>query len=217
MKPGINQLEPENLLSAKLGMSRETIRKAMSSLISEGIVSRWHGKGNFGHPEVTNLSMRIDINSDFRRILTNSGYNVKTVRSEALILPPTEAMLNRMPEASNKKAINFILYFYADNSLAIHCQVELLQDVVVKMPEAGEYSENINSFLGNHCIRESNHTTAWLKAGLNEEIAGEFGLAPTIPLLEWEEVYYDIFDFKMGYLKIYFHPEIMDLSLLLKF
>jgi GntR family transcriptional regulator len=83
MDPGNNQLEPENLLSKKLGMSRETVRKAMSLLIREGVITRWHGKGNFGHPAVSNLVMRVDINSDFRRILRNAGYKVETVRSES--------------------------------------------------------------------------------------------------------------------------------------
>lgn len=103
MEPGDNQLEPENLLSSKLAMSRETVRKAMSVLIREGVITRWHGKGNFGHPAVTNLPMRIDINSDFRRLLRSAGYKVKTLRSEPVIATPSAEMLRRMPESENEK------------------------------------------------------------------------------------------------------------------
>jgi GntR family transcriptional regulator len=217
MRPGDNQLESENQLTAKLGMSRETIRKAMTILIQEGVITRWHGKGNFGHPGVTNLPMRMDINSDFRRILMNAGYTVKTVRTSASVLSPSTDMINRMPEIASKPVVNFGQLFYADGNLAIQCQVELPEEQMLKMPDAGEYTENINEFLREYCNRESSHTTAWLKAGINPSIAESFYLGPETPLLEWEEVYYDIYDQRIGYIKIFFHPKIMDLSLLLKF
>ncbi len=217
MKPGKNQIEPENLLTTKLGMCRETIRKAMSTLIQEGIITRRHGKGNFGHPEVANLTMRIDINSDFRRILTSRGYSVRSFRSVASVLPPSVGMLRRMPEAAGSTVIGFDLDFFADGKLAIHGKVELLKDIVKSVPLPGEYKENINVLLKDHCITESNHTTAWLRAENAGQIAALFGLDPATALLCWEEVYYDLFDQKMGYVGISFNPAVMDLSLLLKF
>lgn len=217
MKPGANQLEPENLLSGKLGMSRETVRKAMSSLIHEGIITRWHGKGNFGHPDVTNLPMRMDINSDFRRLLINAGYRVKSIRSESSIQKASPDMIHRIPEARDEDVVSFRQYFYSEDRLAIHCQVELYKKDMIRMPDAGEYTENINEFLLQHCSKESSHTTAWLKAANNPRVAKELNLPEQRALLEWEEVYYDIFENKLGYVKIFFHPEIMDLSLLLKF
>ncbi len=218
MKPGENKLEPENLLTAKLGMSRETIRKAMSTLIQEGIITRKHGKGNFGHPAVTNLQMRIDVNSDFRRMLTTLGYSVRSIRSEVSMISPTAGMLRRMPEAADSKVVCFDLEFYADGILAIHGKVELLQDIVVNMPEPGEYLDNMNEFLGEHCTTESNHTTAWLIAeNAGRTFGGLFGIKPSVSLLCWEEIYYNLYDQKMGYIKIHFNPAVMDLSLLLKF
>jgi GntR family transcriptional regulator len=217
MKPGENQLEPENLLTAKLGMSRETIRKAMSTLIQEGIITRKHGKGNFGHPAVTNLPMRIDVNSDFRRMLNSLGHSVRSTRSKAVIMPASPGMLRRMPEAAGSMVVCFDLDFYADGMLAIHGRVELLRDIVLTMPEPGDYEDNMNDFFREHCTTESNHTTAWLlaeNAGLSGNI---FGLSRSTALLCWEEIYYSVYDQKMGYIKIHFNPAVMDLSLLLKF
>ena len=130
MNPGDNQLEPENLLSNKLGMSRETVRKAMSVLIREGVITRWHGKGNYGHPAVSNLVMRVDMNSDFRRILKNAGYTVKTERSESTLRLPSDQMLNRIPEAAEKEILSYELRFLADSKLAIHVSVELINKYV---------------------------------------------------------------------------------------
>lgn len=217
MKAGENQLEPENTLTEKLSMSRETVRKAMTSLIQDGIITRWHGKGNFGHPAVTNLSMRIDLNSDFRRLLSESGYSVRSFRTDAVITTPSEGMLHRMPEASDKQVVRYRLDIYGDDMLAVQGEVELLRQIVTTIPSGGEYNGSMNEFLSEHCESESNHTTAWLLAEVNEEVASRFSLIPDTPLLCWEEIYYNLYDQKMGYVKVFFNPKIMDLSLLLKF
>lgn len=217
MAPGDNQLEPENCLTAKLGMSRETVRKAMTTLMQEGSITRRHGKGNFGHPAVTNLGMRIDINSDFRRILSSRASSVETLRSEPRFSPPSAGMLRRMPEVAGSELVAFDLDFIADGRPAIHCSVELLKEIVVSLPSRGEYEENIGVFFRKHCSAESEYTTTWLMAENKPSEAARFGLDPSAALLCWEEIYYDINDKKLGYVKIYFNSAIMDLSLLLKF
>ncbi len=217
MQPGDNQLEPENLLSSKLATSRETVRKAMSVLIREGVITRWHGKGNFGHPAVTNLPMRIDVNSDFRRLLRNAGYKVKTLRSEPVITTPSAEMLHRMPESDNEKILAYKLEFYADNDPAIHVRVELLYKHVISLPEKGEYTEVLTESLSKICGVNSIYSTAWQRAGLSPEIASRFALPENTPLLIWDEVYYDLYDFKIGYVEIHFNPKIMDISMKLSY
>lgn len=217
MNPGDNQLEPENLLSNKLGMSRETVRKAMSVLIREGVITRWHGKGNYGHPAVSNLVMRVDMNSDFRRILKNAGYTVKTERSESTLRLPSDQMLNRIPEAAEKEILSYELRFLADSKLAIHVSVELINKYVKCEPEKGVYSEIITDSLKKYCDVDSAYSTAWQRAGVSSEISSKFGIPPETPLLIWDEIYYDLNDYKIGYVEIHFNPEIMDLSMKLSF
>jgi hypothetical protein len=126
-------------------------------------------------------------------------------------------MLRRMPEAAGSSVIGFDLDFYADGLLAIHGKVELLKNIVRSLPPAGEYEENISATLKEHCTTESNHTTTWLMAENAGTISTVLHVDPASALLCWEEIYYDLFDQKMGYVRIYFNPAVMDLSLLLKF
>jgi len=217
MDPGENQLEPENLLSKKLGMSRETVRKAMSILIQEGVITRWHGKGNFGHPAVSNLVMRVDVNSDFRRILRNAGYKVKTIRSETILKQPSKQMLNRLPEAESEDILGYELRFFADRRLAIHVNVELRNKYVNYKPESGIYSEIIIDSLKKYCNVDSAYSTAWQRAGISPKISSKFGINSNTPMLIWDEIYYDLNDYKIGYVEIHFNPEIMDLSMKLSF
>ena len=217
MNPGDNQLEPENLLSSKLSMSRETVRKAMSNLIREGVITKWHGKGNFGHPAVSNLVMRMDMNSDFRRLLRNAGHNVKTVRSEPILSTPSVHMLHRVPESKGEEILTYKLNFYADEKLAILANVELFNRFVKSKPESGEYTEILFDSLKQYCNIDSSYSTAWQKAGICPEISRKFQIPDNTPLLMWDELYYDLNDYKIGYVEIYFNPEIMDLSMKLTF
>lgn len=217
MKVGENRLEPEHTVAARLGMSRETIRKAMSALIEEGCITRRHGNGNFGLPAVANLAMRVDKNSDFKRLLASAGYAVRSFRSSMRRAAPSAGMLRRMPEAEGSEVVIFDVDFTADGRSAIFGTVELPQDLVIKEAPAGEYSGNLKGFFKDYCRSESNHTTAWLIAEHNDGICSRFGLAANTPILCWEEVYYDLAESRLGYVKIWFNPSIMDLSLLLSF
>lgn len=217
MVPGNNQLEPENLLSNKLGMSRETVRKAMSVLIQEGIITRWHGKGNFGHPAVSNLIMRVDMNSDFRRLLRNAGYEVKTERSESTLKTASKQMVKRIPEAEAEDVLFYELLFFADSQLAIHVKVELYKKYIICKPESGAYSEIITDSFKKYCNVDSAYATAWQRAGISPEISSKFGIDVNNPLLIWDEIYYDLNDNRIGYTEIHFNPEIMDLSMKLTF
>ena len=69
MSTGHNRLEPEEELTRRLGVSRATVREATQALVQEGYVTRRHGKGNLAHPSVASLGYRMDLTSDFIRLL----------------------------------------------------------------------------------------------------------------------------------------------------
>jgi DNA-binding GntR family transcriptional regulator len=217
MPPALNQLESEPTLAKKLEMSRETIRKALTELYREGLISKWRGKGSFGHPAVARLPMRFDLDSNFRLLLANSGYQVYSTRSEWRETLGTDEMEVRIPQATEKSYVTFDQDFFANDDLAIHTTVSIDTSFIKVHPKPGEYHDNINKFFLTHCKMKSEHVISWQHAENNAEIATAFHLPAETPLLSWQEVYYNIYDECMGYVKIHFNPEIMDLSMLLHF
>lgn len=214
MEPRNNQLEPENLLASKLKVSRQTIRQAMSDLIREGVISRWHGKGNYGHPNVMNLSMRIDLKSDFKLFLEECGYTVKMILTDSEQTESSWAMQKRIPEASDKQIISFEKYYYADNNLAVHCRYEFFEEYIKNPIKGGITSGNLTDFLKNYCNVDSTYTLAWLRAGQNTEIAGKFVIDQGSSMVIWDEVFFNHRDQKIFFVQVYFNPQIMDLSLM---
>lgn len=70
-------LPTEDDLSAQLGVSRLTVREAITVLEREGVVSRVQGKGTLINQFVTRLENRIDIGSDIEGCLKQNGYAVR--------------------------------------------------------------------------------------------------------------------------------------------
>jgi len=217
MLPGENILESEPLLTQKLQMSRGTVRKAISELVQEGYISPWHGKGNFGHPAVSKLSMRYDLNSNFRMLLEQAGHEVCSTRSawDEIAIPP--ALQKRIGDANEDQYIRFTQNFSADGTNAIHSIVYINKNHLLKYPQKGVYEDNIDSFFHSHCTMGSEYVISWPIAKLDDKIATAFGLEPNLPLLSWEEMYYNILDECMGLIEVYFNPTIMNLSMLLHF
>lgn len=217
MKCRQNMLESEPSLARRLQMSRETIRKALTELEREGWISRWHGKGNFGHPTVSRLPMRFDLNSNFKLLLEQAGFSVTAFRGawEDASVPPSLA--RRIPSGKSTGFITFIQDMYADDQLAIISTVYIDKEFLRAYPEQGQYTDNIDAFFSTHCTMKSEYVIAWPKAHIDEAIAKRFNLDADLPLLVWEEAYFTIYDECMGVIEVYFNPLVMDLSMLLHF
>jgi DNA-binding GntR family transcriptional regulator len=230
MRPGANRLETEEALAERLGTSRATVREAMASLIREGYVTRKQGKGSFGHPGIAGLQMRIDMNSDFRRLIRSSGGRVYVNRSPAVITTPSAQMLRRMPEARQDQVVAFDWNYRDGEEQVINCRVELLRHLMKEVPdheaetgrgetpegeEAGpeESAPHLAEFIERYCEVEITYTATWLRSEISPEIAERFGVDPGRPMVVWDEIFFDLYDRRICFNTIHFHPDRMDLSM----
>ncbi|MDO4329740.1 MAG: GntR family transcriptional regulator [Lachnospiraceae bacterium] len=71
---GNTKLPPENVISANLGVSRVTVRRALDELEKEGVVLRIHGRGTFVNPEAVNIRVNLMPGEEFTRLIEASGY-----------------------------------------------------------------------------------------------------------------------------------------------
>lgn len=218
MEPGKNRLEPEEMLAERFGTSRATIREAMNALIREGSITRWQGRGNFGHPGVSSLNMRIDIDSDFRRIISGNGGVVEVRQSEMVRKEPSSQMLLRMPEAEGEQVVAFDWIYRDGKDPLINCRVEVLRHLMKELPPGQRLEEpapRLSDFLKRYCDVDIVYTTTWLRSGSDKELAGRFGVDPSSSMLIWDEIFYDLYDRKICFNTIHFHPRRIDLSMLI--
>ena len=68
------KLPNEDLLSQRLGVSRNVLRDALMSLEEMGIVTRRRSKGTIANPMIANITGRQDINPELFHMLQEMGY-----------------------------------------------------------------------------------------------------------------------------------------------
>ncbi|MBT9779543.1 GntR family transcriptional regulator [Clostridium sp. MCC353] len=71
---GNMKLPSENEISAKLGVSRVTIRRALDELEKEGMILRIHGRGTFINPEAVKIQVNLMPGEEFCRLVELCGY-----------------------------------------------------------------------------------------------------------------------------------------------
>lgn len=214
MEPGENRLETETVLAEQFDTTRATVREAMNSLIRDGLITRWQGKGNFGHPSAANLAMRFDITSDFRLLLRDLRGRVVVRQENIRVAQASKEMLKRMPEAEGEEVVVFDWIYLSDKEPVIHCKVEVLRHLMKELPAPERGNPKLADYLKAYCGVDITGTTTWLRAALSGDIAFLFGSDPDTPMLVWDEIFYDLYDRKVCFNTIHFHPEKIDLSML---
>ena len=68
------KLPPESELSAKLGVSRVTVRRALDEMENEGIILRMQGRGTFVNPEALKIQVNLLPGEEFTRLIEQCGY-----------------------------------------------------------------------------------------------------------------------------------------------
>ncbi|HBT47583.1 MAG TPA: hypothetical protein DEA73_06860 [Peptococcaceae bacterium] len=213
-----NRLPPEEELAESLGISRATIREALMILAREGVVSKKHGVGNFVHPSALENRMRIDLISDIARLLKASGYQVavahRNFREEEP--PPYVAEKLRLAPEETRLYVFDRLYL-ADGRTAVFITIRIPRFHVVTDIKDLPAGLTIVDVLKGCCNAEVSHSILTFQPLLADDRLVEiFELPEARPLISWEELFFDLYDQRLCYNTIIFHPRIVQLSMLRK-
>jgi GntR family transcriptional regulator len=72
------RLPPEENLANMLGVSRVTVRAALSILMMKGYVNRWQGRGTFANYQAAQIKTRITSAKEFFGLIREKGYEAST-------------------------------------------------------------------------------------------------------------------------------------------
>lgn len=209
------KLMSEEDLAEELGVSRATIREAMNSLWKKGYLTKRHGKGNFLHKSAIEAKMRIDIYHDFPNLIASGGYAPSLEKSSYAIIEPSPKVREKLELTEKDQIVNFIWLYYADSQPAIYVDIQIPKKYFRKEPENMEENK-LREYLSKNCQQDLAHCIANISAVSNKGIAEKFSLEPEQPLIMWEEYFFNIYDKNICYNEIFFNPQVMNLSLLIK-
>lgn len=213
----LDRLPRETVLAEQFGISRNHLRDILAQLEREGFITRRHGVGTLINRHVVSVKNRMDIETEYMDIIRQSGYepdvsriSISEERADAYIA----AKLN-VPEGT--EIIRVTRICTADGKPAIYCEDVLEKSLIRHKFSLSDFDPPIFHFLQNFCNIESYMDLTQIHAVLSDEIISRALAIPVgTPLLNMEEVDYDIDGKPVFYSRQYFRDEMFEQTVLRK-
>ncbi len=193
-----DRLPRETILAEELGISRTQLRDALSDLEREGFITRRHGVGTLINHHVLHVKCRMDIETEFLNIIRQNGYEPTVSFLEVSEKVADEQAARKLHILEGSPVICIRLVCSADGKPAIYSE-DILEKRLVK-PEyqnenfrAEEFQVIIFQFLKKFCDVEAYMDLTELHAkAADENVAGILQIPAGSPVMNMEEVDYDI-------------------------
>lgn len=220
LAPG-DQLPPEHQLARQFGVSRATIRSAITALVKRGLVVQRHGVGNFA---AAGVGLTNDLASavDLAELLQRHGTDSSTVFDEASIEPAPRHVAHQLGIAPGDPVVVTAKRFIAEgttvvyvvNTIAVDALGADLADEMVRHPEI---TEPLFTFLEQRAGLSTSAQLARLYAELASDIDHPRPPDPStgmVPVLRIDETGLDEHHHPIWHSQTWFPPGAMSFELL---
>ncbi len=221
MKTGVfsecERLPRELDLAKQFGVSRNHLREVLAQLEREGFITRIHGVGTIINHHVVRVKNRMDIEVEFLDIIRQNGYqpgvSYVQIREEEADSYVAEKL--QIPEKTEVMRVCRVCT--ADGRPAIYCEDVLKKDLIKEEYALEDFEPPIFHFLKKCCYIEAYMDLTQLHAVLaDEKVSKALEVTKGSPLLNMEEVDYDIDGNVVFYSSQYFVDEFFEQTVLRK-
>ncbi len=211
------RLPRETVLSEQLGISRTQLRDELASLEREGFITRRHGVGTVINHHVLAVKNRMDIETEFMDIIRQNGYEPQILKLELLEDIATAKEARKLQTEEGDPIIRICLLCGADERPAIYTE-DVLDKRLVKYDYRDQKAlVTIFDFLEAFCEKEVYMDLTELHPRVaDKRLAKLLEVDVGSPLLNMEEVDYDIEGVPVFYSNQYFVDEFCQHTVLRK-
>ena len=215
--PAEGRLPSEPELAAQFGVSRGTVRQALTILQQEGIISRRQGSGTYANKHVLHIQARAESAYEFSELIQLAGFEA-TIEFISADQQPLEAgIADRLEVAEGTQALTVWKLFLADGQPAIYCLDVVPHDLIQEEYELHELRQPIFTFLQKRCGQTAEQILAEIIPQVADEaLAERLDMQPGQPLLRFEEVYYNELTRPVLFSRVYYKDEFIRFSILRK-
>jgi GntR family transcriptional regulator len=188
----VDMLPTETELCERLGVSRTTLRHAVTALEQEGYLRRRQGKGTIIDRNVCAMTARFDLNAEFSDLLRDLGYTptVQFLASSPESADPDRASLLKVPE--NTALLSVKKLWFATKKPAIWCTDSIPSSLIHKPYSDELLQTDIFSFLKDACDQVVSYLVANLfPRRLGEELGQLMGIDADEPVIASKAVGYN--------------------------
>ena len=188
-----DRLPRESVLSEKLGISRTQLRDILASLDREGFITRRHGVGTVINRHVLGAQARMDIEVEFMDMIRQSGHTPGVAFVRAADDKADSKVAAQLGIPTGTPILRISRLCTADGRPAIYCE-DIVEKAKLRHPYTeAELRQPIFDFLQSVCGLSSYLDLTDLRpVAADAFLSGIFQLPEGTPLLNMDEVDYDI-------------------------
>ncbi len=186
------KIPSETELAADLGVSRTTIRDALSRLENEGVVYRKQGAGTFVNEAGLQIKSRLDEIWSYEEMLAAHGYTPTTRILEVTTQPADEKTASDLNLKEGDEIIVVRKIFLADNQPVIVAYNYIPAHLLTEPYQAEDFLQPIYSYLWENGRSHFNYYLSEIVPMVaNEELGKILYIKPQTPMLSLHEIGYN--------------------------
>jgi len=186
------RIPPETDLAADLGVSRTTVRDALSRLEHEGAIYRRQGAGTFVNEHGLRIKSRLENIWSYEELLENHGYEPSVRVLDVLQEPADITTADALGIAHADPILVVEKLFLEDETPVVLTVNRIPVGNFSSPPPTGDEHNPVYAYLDAHCNRKlTYYLSEIIPVVLEPEQAATLQVDPGTPAMSFDEVGYD--------------------------
>lgn len=186
------RIPPETELANDLGVSRTTVRDALSRLENEGTIYRRQGSGTFVNEQGLQIKSRLEEIWSYEQVLEDHGYVpfVRVLSETTEVADPMTAEALGLDDGDTVLTIEKL--FLEDEDPVILTINRIPSHLLTDTEYTDDEVTPVYEFLERHCNRALGYYLSDIvPVAVNGDIAAKLGVTPGTPSLSFDEIGFD--------------------------
>jgi GntR family transcriptional regulator len=216
--PEGGQIPSEEELSSTLGISRGTLRQALSILDEEGFIVRKHGSGTFINPHVLRLRVRADLPFRLTDLIENAGYqaSVNVLKKDIQTASHHLAKVLQLEEGTETMLLTRI--FFADQEPAIYIRDQFPTSLICQDYTDQDLNNFLFEFLGKRCAVKLSYTLSEvIPISADSELAQQLKVELDTPLLMGNDTHFDVNNSPVVHSQVFYKDQFIRFHIMRKY
>ncbi|MDK1017921.1 MAG: GntR family transcriptional regulator [Actinomycetota bacterium] len=186
------RIPPETELAADLGVSRTTVRDALSRLQSEGAIYRRQGAGTFVNQQGLQIKSRLEDIWSYEKLLEDHGFE-PSVRVLAASKAPADSPTAEALGLNDGDMVLIIEKLFLEDEKPVMLTINRIPTHFLSGTDyADDEAAPIYEFLQDHCDRSlSYYLSEIIPVALDADTASKLGVDPGTPAISFDEIGFD--------------------------
>jgi GntR family transcriptional regulator len=186
------RIPSESVLADELGVSRTTIRDALSRLENEGTVYRKQGSGTFVNEHGLQIKSRLDEIWSYEEVLKAHGYTPSTVVLDVRVERPAEKVRSALDLDKDEMVTVVQKLFVEEKNPIIYMENQIPVRICDKVFPADDYRLPVFQLLEIHCRHRLNYYLSEIvPVSAGKQLSETLAIPVRKPLISLEEVGYN--------------------------